>query len=55
MKASNPYRIQVIESLHRMEEAILMGFSGGFEKGKLVTALLGLDGNLSVIDRQVKC
>ncbi len=37
-----------------MEEARLMGFSGGFEKGKLVTALLGLGGNLSVINRQVK-
>jgi hypothetical protein len=37
-----------------MEEAKLMGFSGGFEKGKLVTALLGLDGNLSAIDIQVK-
>lgn len=37
-----------------MEEAKLMGFSGGSEKGKLVTALLGLDGNLSAIDIQVK-
>ena len=37
-----------------MEEAKLMGFSGGFEKGKLVTALLGLDGNLSAIHIQVK-
>ena len=37
-----------------MEEARLMGFSGGLEKGKLVTALLGLDRNLSAIDIQVK-
>jgi hypothetical protein len=37
-----------------MEEARLMGFSGGSEKGKLMTALLGLDGNLTVIDIQVK-
>jgi len=37
-----------------MEEAGLMGFSGGFEKGKLVTALLDLDGNVSTIDKQVK-
>jgi hypothetical protein len=37
-----------------MEEARSMGFSGGFEKGKLVTALLGLNANLSVINRQVK-
>ena len=37
-----------------MEEAKLMGFSGGSEKGKLVTALLGLDGNLTVIDMRVK-
>jgi hypothetical protein len=26
-----------------MEEACLMGFSGGFEQGKLVTALLQLE------------
>ena len=37
-----------------MEEARLMGYSGGSEKGKLVTALLGLNGNLSAIDLQVK-
>jgi len=36
-----------------MEEADLMGFSGGLEKGKLVTALLGLARNVSTIDRQV--
>lgn len=28
-----------------MEEACLMGFSGGFEQGKLVTALLQLGKN----------
>jgi outer membrane protein TolC len=37
-----------------MEEARLMGFSGGLEKGKLVTALLGLDENLPAIDKEVK-
>jgi hypothetical protein len=37
-----------------MEEASIMGFSGGLEKGKLVTALLGLDGNLPAIVKEVK-
>ena len=37
-----------------MEEARLMGFSGGPEKGKLIAALLGLDGNLTANDMQVK-
>jgi len=32
-----------------MEEAGLMGFSGGHEKGKLVTALLHLARKLSTI------
>jgi outer membrane protein len=37
-----------------MEEARLMGFSGGPEKGKLIAALLGLDGNLTANVMQVK-
>ncbi len=31
-----------------MEEAYLMGFSGGSEEGKLVTALLQLDPRISI-------
>ncbi len=36
-----------------MEEACLMGFSGGFKQGKLVTALLELNKSISVKSKPV--
>jgi hypothetical protein len=37
-----------------MEEADLMGFSGGFKQGKLVSALLELKRLIATIKLQVK-
>jgi len=42
-----------IKASTEMEEAGLMGFSGGFEQGKLGPALLELDASLSAISKQV--
>lgn len=36
-----------------MEEACLMGFSGGFEQGKLLTALLQLNPGISTKSSRV--
>jgi hypothetical protein len=37
-----------------MEEAYLMGFSGGFKQGKLLSALLELNHFIATIKKQVK-
>ncbi len=37
-----------------MEEAGLMGFSGGFKQGKLLSALLELKAFIAIIKLQVK-